>query len=253
MDTLKMVLGYFLAFALLAIFISLIDGVDLGVFGIIIIFLIFIVAFVLVFVGPDIFKEEVKKHKVKKELGREELWNKKPNNKENGNSNSNKSKEKSVNKFEQIIFSGKSLESKNTAIWHDLIEKMNPEDTMSDIIKSFFIKDNIDFFKYGINENANTFCYTYGFNTNENLECTPSFLKYFTKDIMERALGIPLWFTLAYPDVEVWFRENKNVYGQEIEENPSIYIADGAFNSKAFRYIINTYKRVTKKKLECCI
>ncbi|WP_131474425.1 hypothetical protein [Neotamlana nanhaiensis] len=259
MDKLKLVLGLIMAFTIVGILVSIFDGAELGAFGGIIILLVFFASIIGVLFVSDYFENKAKKHNVKKQLEKRELWKevlaKKPI-----RANTSETKKN------RIPSSFDSNEAANKMIWETVFKTLDISNELEVVIRSFFIADKIDFFKYGDNERVNLALFPNGldiwrklnyvlpyFTESLKFQPSPTFEKYFSKDIMKRSLGVVDWFTIAYPDVEVWVKNNMEECGKEINGKKQYYITDGAFNNNAYRYFIDTYKVVCKKKLECSV
>jgi hypothetical protein len=133
------------------------------------------------------------------------------------------------------------------------------------IIRDFFLKDNILIEKYRENERANDTINGMGgltwwekmnkisSNPEPPIKCTPTFRAHFSEDkTFSRGAQTPDWFFIAYPDVAYWLQENMDYLGQILEPRRSEFMTpDGGLTPRFFRLIIESYKAKCGK-LECC-
>jgi hypothetical protein len=131
----------------------------------------------------------------------------------------------------------------------------------SKVIDDFFIYDNIDFEKFIENQKANEICKTSGlsswemanslsaFGNSEKINSTPTFREYFSENVSNRKPNIPEWFYIAYPDVEIWFRDKMELIMDIVNENDNYYLIDGKINDNLLRLKINEYLKYNS--LEC--
>lgn len=201
-------------------------------------------------------EEKIKVYKNRSKLNKKELWKSEPLKKESSSTVEKIQKGKIKNTSSNI------QTEINNSIWLDIIDNAKPPKEFVEVIKLFFIKDTIDLFKYEMNEKANNLSLNFVSSelnsvmdsaNSKKIKSTPTFRTHFMKSRMERSMGIPDWFTMAYPDVEVWFRKNMDLYGNEIRNKEDYYFTEGVCNNNFFRYIIDLYKIKTKLKLECSV
>ncbi|UMB59893.1 hypothetical protein MHL31_12515 [Lutibacter sp. A80] len=246
MDTLKVILIVFLTVIITVFILGQLIGVDAGAFTIVIALAILLSVFIGVayFVMYSTHKAEdkIKALKETRKLNKKELWK-----------DVDKLKEESKNN---------TIESENTIIWKDVIKFEGTPEKMKDVIKDFFVADNIDFYKYAENEKANELSKGRGLSGWEmfnrlsaepkpDINCTPTFRKHFADDFLKRSPSVPEWFYIAYPDVEVWIHKRAKIVESEIISNPGKYLTNGMPNNNALRLIIEKYKTIVNLKLEC--
>jgi predicted ATP-binding protein involved in virulence len=150
----------------------------------------------------------------------------------------------------------------NRKKWKMAIARLSSKPYWQNIIKEFLIKDNISYEKYNGNYLTNKIVLEYGMETwrmmNEaSMEpkpepsCTKSFEKYFMGGQLDRALAIPDWFYVAYPDVANWLENNIEELEKELSDKVG-EISNDRDKMRFFRFLIQRYKN-TVGELECAV
>lgn len=136
------------------------------------------------------------------------------------------------------------LFNKNKRRWlaNMLEDSTSPE--MKEAIEFFMIQDNIDLEKYIENQKAN--------KGQSNTNCTPTFRTNFINNRFNRAMGIPDWFYIGYPDVAQWMIENESIIDKDILDKQR-ELESGISINKVIRLIIDKFRKHTGRKLECTI
>jgi hypothetical protein len=155
--------------------------------------------------------------------------------------------------------------SVNGKKWYSVLGDKDVPEEFKKIVYQFFLKDNIDFDKYVENQKANSLIGFLGLKAwetanslsiydevrDEKINCTKTFREHFADDRLNRALGIPDWFYIAYPDVALWLGKNLSLFERELELREKEFIIDDKPNLKVFRFFIDKYFLSTGEKLEC--
>lgn len=156
------------------------------------------------------------------------------------------------------------MEIENNRIWLEIISNEDIRDEYKIVISDFMIRDSIDVDKFADNKRTNEIINEYhsletyniinSFSENplNEIVCTRSFKEYFTKDMFNRAMGIPDWFYIAYPDVTVWLQANLQSLEHELNLNNSTMISEDGPSLDFFRAIVDKYKS-RNGLLECSI
>jgi hypothetical protein len=152
-------------------------------------------------------------------------------------------------------------------IWSDISKNDAVDFGLKKIINDFFLIDEIDYKKYYQNERANELASDGGLDSWEisnvddtkAVNCTPTFRKHFANDTVNRGIGVPSWFYIAYPDVALWFDEKNddpNWFQNNFKELSDVIEKNDNFFSNYENYkvllrgLINKFK-LNNGKLEC--
>lgn len=157
-----------------------------------------------------------------------------------------------------------SLFNSNKKRWEGIAANSSIPLYMKNVIKDFFIVDNIDVDKYIENDLANSivdtgldlweFSNTFSMDKNvqkQKINCTKTFRAHFSNDRFNRGLDVPDWFYIAYPDVAYWMNKNTDSIEKELSGRESEFLTNGKLGSIFFRFIIEKYKKENNRLLEC--
>ena len=134
------------------------------------------------------------------------------------------------------------LFSKNKRRWLAEVLDDSTSPIMKEAFETFMIQDNINIEKYIENQKAN--------KGESNSNCTPTFRSHFISNRFNRAMGIPDWFYIGYPDVAQWMIENETIIDREILDKQRGSEGSVSIN-KILRLIIEKFRKDTGRKLEC--
>ena len=151
----------------------------------------------------------------------------------------------------------------NKRKWISLQTDSNMSPKFRQIIKDFFIHDDIVIEKYMENQRANAT--TEGWNgglqnwedlNNISMEkeppinCTKTFRQHYSNDRLNRGAKMPEWLYIAYPDVAHWFHANLKKFNPELERRQHELFGKDEVPTYFFREIIERFK-AANGKLEC--
>lgn len=137
----------------------------------------------------------------------------------------------------------------NRKKWFFAIDSNDVYNNFQEVIKEFFIKDDISFEKYHQNQSAN--------NIFKCESATPTFKEYYAGLTMSRGHFMPSWYYFAYPDVDRWYGDNidtdifKKHFNNDNFEDKYVEV-DKTLSLKFFRIVINEFK-LRHNKLECSV
>jgi hypothetical protein len=157
-----------------------------------------------------------------------------------------------------------SLINTNKSRWKAIANNNANSNDFKKIVENFFILDNIDIDKYIENETANSVVHI-GLNMwelansvsldsnvqKQKINCTKSFREHFSNNRINRGLGIPDWFYIAYPDVAFWMHENSKNIKNEISGRENVFFQNDEILPPFFRFVIQKYIQQTGNHLEC--
>lgn len=148
-------------------------------------------------------------------------------------------------------------------MWLTVLIHPNTPNELKAVIQKFLIPDNIDIDKFSQNEQANeavnefhsleTFEMIGISSVNKSpVKCTASFRHEYVQNRLNRALGMPDWIYIAYPDVVIWLQQNmKRLEVEFAEREDELFKEDGPTDF-FYRLIIDRYKS-ERGKLECAV
>lgn len=154
------------------------------------------------------------------------------------------------------------LLNSNKRKWMAVLSERDITDYWKYVITEFFIKDNISVEKYQQNSRVNDMVDQFSgleswrmsnqlsMYPEPELYCTQSFRKYFSENRLNRAMGIPDWFYIAYPDVANWVQNKLEQIEEEFSDREDEFFSDNGVNPKFFRILIERYKQ-SRGTLEC--
>lgn len=146
--------------------------------------------------------------------------------------------------------------------WKMKLNKISASSNEAYVIRKFFLIDNINFDTYEQNKQARNFYDKFGdleapdFRSQNQFDllCSPSFKKILLSEEYLNSDYYPDWFIRAYPDIIVWRHVNNFPLGK-ITANLNTINSLPDFDPKnmfqLFRSVIDNYKLITKKTLEC--
>lgn len=154
----------------------------------------------------------------------------------------------------------------NQRKWLSFIEYTDLSQAEEEVIRMFYMADNLDLKKFQENSHAisvvdnifglddwekiNSHSVNPGVR-NSKINCTPT-LKILLNSHEPIPRGFPEWFYLAYPDVTVWIQDNSKQIDEEFKGREDEILTENGPNMTFFRMMINRYKRL-KRKLECSV
>ncbi len=154
------------------------------------------------------------------------------------------------------------LFSSNKRKWMAVLAEAGITNEWKFIINEFFIKDNISIEKYqqnsAVNDMVDQFSGLEYWRMSNELSaypepepyCTQSFRRYFSENRFNRAMGVPDWFYIAYPDVANWMQNKLEQLENEFSDREEEFFSDNGVNPRFFRILIERYKQ-TRGTLEC--
>ena len=155
-----------------------------------------------------------------------------------------------------------SIFSKNKRYWLSELGEKGISQYKAEIIKNFFLNDNISYKLYRENHRANEIVKSLGsYDFYEVMSSeshqypdrpnpTKSFYRYFSS-MHQRPIGYDDWFLIAYPDVAHYFSANYDSIRDELDtREEELFGSKKELTPQFYRFIINRYKSLYKK-LEC--
>lgn len=163
------------------------------------------------------------------------------------------------------------LFNSNKRKWLSISLDSSTPSQLRSVIDDFFIKDNIDYDKYNLNEKVDVMTdrfstlesvekieglsiYSSGYDPSKraNRHCTPTYREHYSENKFNRGIGVRNWFYIGYPDVALWIEKNFSEIEKMVADKQSEFEEpSGGFNNRFYRFAIDLYKSKTGKKLEC--
>jgi len=146
--------------------------------------------------------------------------------------------------------------------WDMILEDEEVDFQFKHVIVNFFKKDKIDLNKYLENQRANEICLNHGSlsfweknldylsSEDNSVNCTPTFREHFAEDSLKRSPHVPIWFYIAYPDVEVWFHKRRSQFNRIVMEREDEFVRDNKLTLNFYRFIIDEFIEINGF-LEC--